>query len=123
MGRRGSVLLHVLVTSALVALIAASLMRLAMLRYQVEHRTINVNAERRYDEAALGMLVSTWNSNNNYCSNAGVYTCSGGAAGTAAPLTNCACTCTTASSGYPPSIVIPGGAPPCQLSLTSTNLP
>jgi hypothetical protein len=122
MGKRGSVLLHVLMTGALIALISATLLRLAVMRYTVTARATKTTRERRYDEAALAMLVSTWNNGNVYCANAGYYSCSGGGAGYAAPLTSCACTCTTGQQYYPPTITGSGSPPTCKLDVVSQDL-
>lgn len=122
MGKRGSVLLHVLMTGALIALISATLLRIALLRYSVTVRATNTTKERRYDEAAVAMLVSKWNSANTYCANAGYYTCSGGGAGLVAPLTSCGCTCTTGQQYYPPTITGSGSPPTCTLTVVSKDL-
>jgi Tfp pilus assembly protein PilX len=102
-GRRGSVLLHVLVTGTLVALIAASLMRVALLRYQVTSRTVATNLERRLAEAALNTITSDWNQTGNVCSPVTIagYSCTG-TAGT------CACRCT--SAGKPDLVASPSPA-------------
>jgi len=128
MGKRGSVLLHVLMTGALLALISATILRLAMLRYMVTARTTNTTKERRYDEAAVSLLVSKWNATNVYCANVpNYYTCSGGAAGSPAPLTSCNCNCTPVggplTANFPTVFAItPPNTPPCQLSVQSTDM-
>jgi Tfp pilus assembly protein PilX len=123
MGKKGSVLLHVLMTGVVIALVAATLLRLTMLRYEVTAHATQTTAERRYDEAALAMLLTQWNAGNVYCANVAsggvTYSCSGGAAGYAAPLSNCACTCTTVSANYPPTVTGSGSTPNCKLSMTS----
>ncbi|MFI5347300.1 MAG: hypothetical protein ACHQ51_13080 [Elusimicrobiota bacterium] len=114
-------------TSALVALIAATLLRLAMLRYQVTVHATNNGKERRYDEAALAMLVTQWNTTNVYCASvSNYYTCSGTAVGYAPPLTSCNCTCnvipSAATTNFPQTITALPGAPPCQLTILSTDM-
>ena len=54
--QRGSVLLQVMVTSVLVALIAASLLRMSMLRYQVTSRSAKALQGKRveYERKRLG---------------------------------------------------------------------
>ncbi|MDE2511440.1 MAG: hypothetical protein KGL74_09980 [Elusimicrobia bacterium] len=127
MNKRGSILLHVLVTGALIALIAATLMRMAMLRYQVTAHATNGSIERRYDEAALSMLITQWNATNVYCATVpGYYTCSGGAGGVAAPIASCTCSCNkipgAATTNFPPTVTALNGAPPCQLTIQSPDM-
>lgn len=120
MGKKGSVLLHVLMTGALLALISATVLRLAMLRYMVTARTTQVNQERRYNETALSLLTTQWNSANKYCASvAGNYSCTGGL-GYSPPLISCNCTCSPigAVSATFPSVTS-SGAPPCQLTILS----
>jgi hypothetical protein len=126
MGKRGSVLLHVLVTGALVALISATLLRMAMLRYQVTVHATNNTKERRYDEAALSMLITQWNTTNVYCASVpSYYNCSGGLAGFAPPIVSCTCTCShviSAATANFSDVTGSGSPPSCQLSIVSTDL-
>ncbi|MDE2143609.1 MAG: hypothetical protein KGJ84_14470 [Elusimicrobia bacterium] len=127
MTKRGSILLHVLVTGALIALIAATLMRMAMLRYQVTAHATNGSIERRYDEAALSLLITQWNTTNVYCATVpGYYTCSGALAGVPAPITSCSCTCnrviSATTTNFPDTVVGGAGGPPCQLTIQSPDM-
>jgi hypothetical protein len=124
MNKRGSVLLHVLVTGALLALIAGTLLRMALLRYQVTVHTTLTNQERRSDEAALNMVIGAWNSVNTACSQPAVlvnYNCT---PASAVPPGNCGCTCSptgTALAAKFPTLIAGGGAPPCTLTIGQTN--
>lgn len=113
MNKRGSVILHVLVSSVVVALIAAVLLRMAMLRYLVTARSHKATQMKRLDEAALAQLNSNW-SDTQMCTSFGSYTCAGATAG------YCGCTCT--SAGKPTIVTSPSGAAPCQISITSPDL-
>ena len=126
MGKKGSVLLHVLVTGALIALIAATLLRMALLRYQITAHATATTKERRADEAALNMIITAWNMNNVACSNTNLsnYSCAPAAT---VPPGNCNCTCTptgAAATASFPTIVAGGGSPPCTLVIgQATDLP
>ena len=121
MNKRGSILLHVLVTGALVALIAATLLRMAMLRYQVTVHATNTTKERRYDEGALNLIIGAWNSVNTACANnVPNYSCLPAAG---APPGNCGCTCTPTAAAPPnyPTVTNSGGAVPCTLIIGAQN--
>ena len=130
--RRGSVLLHVLVTSSVVGLIAASLLRLSMLRHKMTDRTLKVTQERRSAEATLSFVTNEWTMTNVTCSvlpNPPFSSCSG--VQTTTSWCGCACTA-TAVSQLADFVTCPadggacttagGGAPPCQIAITSKNL-
>lgn len=123
MNRKGSVLLHVLVTSALVALIGASVLRLSMTRSLMAAHAINSNSVERQDESAMNMVFGYWNSVNAVCANPGAangYTCAGGGG-----ANKCGCTCTPAGltpATYPTitTCALAGGcnaAPPCSVTV------
>jgi Tfp pilus assembly protein PilX len=98
-GERGTVLLHVLVTSALVAVIAATLLRMTLLRAQATARSAQVVQAKRTGGSALDNLIQAWNQNNQNCSSAPVappdFTCVG-----AAGSCNCTCTAVAGSTFY-----------------------
>jgi hypothetical protein len=108
----GSVLVHVLMTAVLVALIAASLLRVVMLRSTIASRGTQILRNKRYDEATLNKVMSYWNSVNQVCANnIPGYTCDG------APGA-CNCQCVPANSKE--SVVVArdvGGN--CQLTISS----
>ena len=62
--QRGSVLLQVMVTAVLVGLIAASLLRMSMLRYRVTSRSALILQEKRDDQQMLAQILGAWNSAN-----------------------------------------------------------
>ena len=86
-------MLHVLVTGVIIAFIAAGLLRLAMLRYEVTARSQRSVQDKRAAEGALNRLVTYWNLNNVRCMNIPGYDC--GNTGT------CDCTCTPGSPDEP----------------------
>jgi hypothetical protein len=118
--RRGSILLHVMVTGALMALIAASLLRMSMLRYQMGGRGAKILQEKRDDQSALAAVIAVWN--NNATPNA---TCSaapagwGGCTSAAVPPNNCNCTCTR-PDGVSVVAALNGGV--CQLTIRSNDI-
>lgn len=117
---RGSILLHILVTSAVVALIAATLLRLAAMRFQVTARATRSAQERRYDDAALASIVSNWNSVSMACANnVPNYTCAPAAASVPGI---CGCTCTPSLPNFP-TVYTSGTPSSCALSIVSTDLP
>jgi Tfp pilus assembly protein PilX len=121
MGKRGIVLLHVLMTAALIAIVAATIMRLAMLRFAVTSRAVKNNQELRNDESALALLTSYWNVTNTYCSSVpGVYSC--GPTTVGAMPSSCNCNCSALVSNYP-TVSAPPGGHPCQFTFTSADLP
>ena len=118
MGKRGSVLLHVLMTGALIAFISATLLRVALMRFAVTTRATNTTKERRYDEAALAAIVGAWNSVNTACANnVPNYTC---APASVTPPGTCGCTCTPTQQ-YFPIVTNSGGVPPCTLTIGAAN--
>ncbi len=106
-------LLHVLVTGAVVALIAASLLRLATLRYQVTARAQQATVERRSDEGAMARIISAWNAANQNCTAVPGYSVSGSAG-------SCSCTLNPSSSGDPTVTAYMSGGN-CTLKLVSSD--
>lgn len=133
MNRRGGVLVHVLVTGVIVALIAAVILRVTLLRYVVTARTHKASQMKRYDEAALARITSNWSNVSFACAtppcytsiscanNVPGYTCSPAAT---SPPGFCNCICTPSIAGYP-TVTVSGGPPPlaCALSIASVDLP
>lgn len=117
MNKRGSILLHVLVTGALIALIAATLMRMAMLRYTVTaHATVQTQ-ERRQAEGALNLIIGAWNSANTACrDNVPYYSCTPNST-TPPGVCTCVCTPTGGAPAYYPKVVASGVAPSCTLKI------
>lgn len=129
LGRRGSVLVHVLITSIVCSVIATGLLRMMMFRYQATTRVEESSRAKKYTEAALHRIVSGWNAagGGQYCADgpggSESWTCTG-TPGTA--IGNCACNCNVTIT--PPSPLLPvtvtvtaaavGGR--CALTITST---
>ncbi|HAZ08945.1 MAG TPA: hypothetical protein DCZ01_10590 [Elusimicrobia bacterium] len=127
MNHRGSILLHVLVTGVIVALIAGMIMRITLLRYVVTSRTHKASQMKRYDEAALARIHSSW-SNAPYggvllsiscADNVPGYRCS---PPSTIPPGACDCTCTPAAAGDPTVIASAAGSA-CQLRIDSVDMP
>lgn len=117
LGKRGSVLVHVLMTGVVVAIIAAGLMRMTMLRYVASTRAAGGAQARRAADSALNRALTYWNSANIVCANnIPGYSCS--PASIASPGT-CNCTCTSGSGAT--IVVSGGGAPPCNVSIVTSD--
>jgi hypothetical protein len=119
-GRRGSVLLHVLVTGVLVALISATLLRMSMLRYTISHRGAAAIVEKRYDQAGFNSVLTNWNIANTVCANnVPNYTCS---PASVTPPGTCGCTCTPGLANFP-TITATNSGGNCQINVVSTDMP
>lgn len=119
MSRRGSVLIQVLMTGVVVAIIAAGLLRLTMLRYVASARASSSTVARRQADATLNRALSYWNSSNVVCSdNIPGYLCS---PAFTAPPGLCRCTCTPAVAGEATIVVSGGGPPPCTIDITTVD--
>ncbi len=113
---RGSVLIHVMVTGALVALIAALLMRMAMFRATIAHRGGAALVEKRLDQAGFNSIMTNWNAANAVCSNTVPnYNCTGVAGA-------CGCTCTPTLPDFP-TVTAALVAGNCQITVVSTDMP
>ncbi|MBI4677939.1 MAG: hypothetical protein HY748_10185 [Elusimicrobia bacterium] len=115
--RRGSVMVHVLITSVIMGLLAAGMMSIVLMQYRLIHREHYGSRGKKYDEQAVSLLITYWSANADlyngqpaYCLSftpgSGVaYSC-GGTAGL------CSCTCTPNPPGFYPEVVaqIVGGS-------------
>lgn len=63
--RRGSVMVHVLVTSVVAMVVAAGLLRLVMMRYVTIQRMQDGGAGTRKAEAAVAAVTRHWNQNGS----------------------------------------------------------
>jgi hypothetical protein len=106
----------VLVTGALMALIAATLLRMSMLRYQMGGRGAAVLQEKRDDQGAMANVISAWNNVNSVCG-ANPPTFGAGCGGNPGV---CSCTCTQAVTGVTVTAAVVSGV--CRLTLTSPSL-
>lgn len=121
--RRGSVLLHVMVTGVLLAIISATIMRMALFRYQMAGRGANGLQEKRDDQAALASVLAVWNNNNAVCSGAPA----GWTVNIPTAAGTCGCKYTRNAVVGPPAVnsvtVTTSGGVPCQVNIGSTDLP
>jgi hypothetical protein len=119
MSKRGSVILHVLVTGIVVALIAACILRVATMSYVQTARTNAQTQQVRSDDGALARVSAYWAA-NGACSDGAGYTCNSHGA---APVGICGCTCTssmpTEPTIYTQGSVAAGGT--CTLSITAVD--
>ena len=114
--KRGSVLLHVIVTGVLVAMIAAALLRMTMLRYQAVARGAQIVVDKRTDQAALASLIETWNQNNQVCSTPTPdFACAGTLPGT------CGCSCTILAGSALRTVVGGVAYPQVQTTVTASG--
>lgn len=119
MGRRGSVLAHVLVVGVLVSLVAAGLLRLSMMRHQVAVRSERMGVQRRMDDGALARLTSAWNAQGGVCT-AGTALTDVGCSCTGTGACGCSCTCTAAGGSV--AVQTSGTAAECALEIVSPDL-
>jgi hypothetical protein len=119
MNRKGSVLIHVLVTGVIVSLITAGILRMTMMNYVATARAAKGAQNRKEADAVLQRALTYWNNSNQVCSNnVPGLTCSG--PGVGANLCNCRCP----SSGYPAISVSDPDAtpgPPCNITIESSD--
>lgn len=106
---RGSVLLHVLVTSILVTVIAAGLMTFLMLQYKMADLSAKTTQNKLKGDQAFSELLTNWNvAGVAPCTDFGPFTCADGAGTVCATACkapeNCAswtydCNCRAGSTG------------------------
>ncbi|PIR16568.1 MAG: hypothetical protein COV48_09630 [Elusimicrobia bacterium CG11_big_fil_rev_8_21_14_0_20_64_6] len=115
--RRGSVLLHVLVTGVIVAFIASGLLRMVLMNYIAVDRATKGAQNRKEAEAMLQRALTYWNKSNVVCSSTGLFPCS--PSYVTSPGT-CDCSCPSAAA-LPRVVVSGGGAPPCVITIISSD--
>lgn len=105
MGKKGHVLVQVLITSVIVSIMAAGLMQLVMLRYTVMSRGAEGATKKAQATAAFNTLMVEWNvpGSGGRCSNQAGWNCGGFTDG------RCNCTCTKAGEPTVRVGVQPGG--------------
>ena len=125
--RRGSVLLHVMVTGLLVAIISAALMRMAMFRFRMAQHGAGAMQAKRAGQGGMAALFAYWAVNQSCTDPNGTaansyFKCTGVSAG------NCGCTCK--NFPYDPGVALgtvlpvtiqavgPNGGP-CQLLISA----
>lgn len=90
--RRGSVLIHVLITGVIVAFIASGLLNMVMMNYIAVDRATKGAQNRKEAEAMLQRALTYWNKANQVCANIpGGFNCTG------VPGT-CSCYCPNAGA-------------------------
>lgn len=107
--RNGHVLIHVLITTIIVCVIATGLAQMLLMRFTASNRAASGVAGRRQDEGAFNAVIALWNANNAVCSGApagfSCPSCSNTCGCTVSPT---ACSCPAAGSGVTDSGRCPG---------------
>lgn len=119
LGRRGSVLVHVLITGVIVAVIAGGLLRMILMNYIAVDRASKGAQNRKEAEAMLQMALTYWNKSNVVCSTTALFPCT---PNYTTPPGTCNCTCPSAAA-LPRVEVTGGGAPPCTINVISSDPP
>lgn len=122
-GRRGIVLVHVLVMSIIISLIAVGISKILLMRYVSLQRLQDGGAGRRAAEGAVQSLANVWNSNNSVCS--GPITNTGLTYASSAPGScNCVASGTfgSAQTSEVSVCVVVSGAPPCTTNACTVAL-
>lgn len=115
LNRRGSVLVHVLITGVIVAFIASGLLRMVLMNYIAVDRATKGAQNRKESEAMLNRALTYWNQANQVCANIpGGFSCSG------VPGT-CDCTCPAGASAPNPRIIAAMVGGQCGVSLISSD--
>lgn len=118
---RGSILVHVLVMSVIMSIVAAGMVGVTMMQYRVTAQVEQQTHARRLDEVALARMLSAWNFTNpgtpcqnipSEASGAPLYSCAG---------SGCNCNCTTTDANLP-TIVMSDGGGICTATITSSAL-
>jgi Tfp pilus assembly protein PilV len=100
MNKRGHVLIHVLITTIIVVVIATGLAQMLLMRFTASNRAASGVAGRRQDEGSFNAVIATWNANNAVCTNGPVanlpanLSCSGCATYAAGNPGACGCSVT-----------------------------
>ena len=121
LNRRGSVLVHVLVTGVIVAFLAAGLLRMVLMNYIAVDRATKSARNRKEAEAMLQRALTYWNESNLVCSDINppnpLYRikCFG-------PVGVCSCICANPTPlSFPRIEVTGGGPPPCVVTIISSD--
>ncbi len=121
MNRRGSILIHVLITSVIVSVIAAGMMRMTLLRHTITERVSSGGKKRKIAEAEMNTIITYWNANGS-CTNWPGHTCSPQNVCRASATSDCVCN-PTATGG---SVILakwktptPPTMPRCELTITT----
>ncbi|MCM2303387.1 MAG: hypothetical protein NDJ72_01695 [Elusimicrobia bacterium] len=116
LNRRGSVLVHVLITGVIVAFIASGLLRMVLMNYIAVDRATKGAQNRKEAEAMLQRALTYWNQTNSVCSTSVNFPCTGGGVG----ANQCDCACPGVAAV--PRVVVTGpAAGPCVITITSSD--
>jgi coenzyme F420-reducing hydrogenase gamma subunit len=115
LNRRGSVLVHVLITGVVVAFIAAGMLRMVMMNYIAVDRVAKGATNRKEAEAMLNRAITYWSISGQVCS-----AIPNGFACTGVPGT-CACDCPSAGAVPRIHAVMAGAPAVCTVDLVSSD--
>lgn len=111
--RRGSILIHVLITGVVVSTIAAGLMKMVLMNYIIVAKATQGTQNRKEAESILNTALSDWN-RDGVCSDFTGYSCGGGPP--------CLCTGNAAAGSLTsPSIQVTGASPPHSITIISSD--
>jgi hypothetical protein len=113
LNRRGSVLVHVLITGVIIAFISAGMLRMVMMNYIAVDRVAKGAANRKEAEAMLSRALTYWSISGQVCS-----AIPGGFGCTNAPGT---CNCSCPSAVAVPRIYARMVAGQCAVDLISSD--
>jgi hypothetical protein len=117
---KGSVLVQVLMTAVIVAIIAAGMMNLLLLRAQALKHAQSGAAGVALTNSGLDDILASWNLHRTSCYNS-VPDFTGGS--TNVPPGNCSCQYNGSINGNTVSITVTGSMPNCSLSINATPPP
>jgi hypothetical protein len=110
-------MVHVLITSVIMGILAAGMMSIVLMQYRLLHRQAYGSMGEKYGEMSLSLMISFWSANQTRCesmapshSDAISYTCGGG------PVGGCQCTCTPNNAFYPTITAAVDGFGNCQVT-------
>ncbi len=115
MKKKGSVLIQVLVTAMIVAVIAAGIIQVVLMRGTIQARTEQGAGARQQAEGTLNTIMTAWNLANNTCVDAPGLVRTGGPGGCSCSYTAANGTTACAGTGCNP----PLGTNPCAVSITA----
>lgn len=115
--RRGSILVHVLITGVIVAFIAAGLLRMVLMNFIAIEQAAKSARNRKEAEAMLNRALTYWNESHIVCSHDAGFPCT--PSYVTSPGT-CSCDCPNDQT-LPRVEVRGGGAPPCAITIISAD--
>ncbi len=96
---RGSIMIHVLVATVIISILAAGMVSIVLMQYRLASRVAQGSTHRKLDEAVLARMISNW-------AQTGAGACTTLPAGAFGPAYTCApatppCTCTSSDANMP----------------------